>query len=95
VSRAAYFTLGLALALIGCTTAQLDQTDDAIAKGCSDVLPLAKIAAFVPGIPALAATYIIAACDTADGLARLRADPASAAWLAKMKAEIDEALGRS
>lgn len=74
--------------LVGCENFQ--RVEDAVVKGCAEVLPLARIAAYFPGIPASISAYAIAACDTAAGLAKLRADPTSVEWLMKIRADFEK-----
>lgn len=92
-----YFAAGsLALALWGCTAAQTTQVqstagqvDTALQSACTDALLVANIAGLVPGVGAII-PYINAGCATADGIAKLAADPTSAAWLGQLTGEIKQ-----
>lgn len=72
--------------------AQLDAAGDAVERACHRALPLAKIASLIPGVPASIAAYVILGCETVEGIAKLRADPTSAAWLESVRAELEQAL---
>lgn len=67
------------LALGGC--AQLNALSDKIDTLCARALPLAQLAMPIPVVGAYIAAGVTVGCTTADGLARLRADSGSAAWL--------------
>lgn len=79
--------------LAGC--AQLDAAGDAVERACHRALPLAKVASLIPGVPASIAAYVILGCETVEGIAKLRADPASAAWLESVRAELEQVLRES
>lgn len=80
----------IALGLSACSAAQTAQVettagkvDAALQIACSDALAVANLAGLVPGVGAVI-PYINVGCATADGLAKLAADPSSAAWVGQL-----------
>jgi hypothetical protein len=83
-----------AIILAACSPGQLSgfQTgaqkfDSALQIACSDALAVANLAGLIPGVGAIV-PYINAGCATADGLAKLAADPSSAAWVGQLTGEV-------
>ena len=81
-------------ALTGCSSSQMasfqsqvNQVQPALQMACNDALTVANLAGLVPGVGAIV-PYINAGCATAQGLAKLAADPSSAAWLGELTGEI-------
>lgn len=80
--------VGLPLLLAACSSAQLKQAQDVAGKvdsvlttACTDAL---AVAGLVPAI----GLYITAGCATAEGIAKLAADPTSAQWLGELIGKI-------
>ncbi len=69
-----------------------DKVEIRVAAACTDVLPLAKIASLIPGIPASIAAYVILGCDTVVGIEKLKANPESIIWLEDMKGKLETVL---
>ncbi len=84
------FIIVLFTAIFGC--AQMNVVVDDVEIACSKVRPLAYIAEFIPGIPASIAVYIIAGCDTIDGLEKLRNDSSSVIWLNDLKKQLEQQI---
>jgi hypothetical protein len=78
-------------ALSNGTLQRIDRVADRVDQACDYVRPAAKIASLIPGIPASIAAYVILGCDTAEGIQRLREDPTTVEWLAKIKDELTAA----
>lgn len=83
-----------ALFLAGCTTAQLGQfsggaarVEPALEAACSEATTLANIVGLVPGVGAIV-PYISVGCGTAEGLAKLAADPTSTQWVGELTGKI-------
>ncbi len=83
------FVLGLLTSCAGFSDF-VTKADTDVANACTKVLPLAKIASLMPGIPASIAAYVIAGCETAAGFAKLRANPDSVAWLDKIAVDLQK-----
>lgn len=84
----------IAWVLSGCTAAQREVVSSEIQIACSDVMPLTQIAALVPGANSIAAGVNIG-CTTAEGIARLAADPTSAVWLGQQKQMLTDLAKRA
>ena len=76
------------LALAGCNPAQVASVQVEAAKvggelqaACAVALPLAGAAVVIPTVGPFIATGVQVGCGTASGLAKLAADPSSAAWV--------------
>lgn len=85
---AALIVLGVA----SCAWLQAHQSD--IDRLCATAVPLASAAMPIPIVGPFIAAGIPIACQTEQGLARLKADPSSAEWLAQQIAMLRQALGR-
>lgn len=84
----------LILALNNCSTAQLSafsssaaRVEPALAAACVTATSLATVAGLVPGVGAIL-PYITVGCSTAEGLARLAADPSSVEWVGQLSGQI-------
>ncbi len=78
-----FVAAGALLLLTSCTAAQQAQLATAgatLQAACTDAIAIANIAGLVPGVGAIV-PYITAGCATAEGIARLAADPSSTQWL--------------
>lgn len=79
------------VALAGACTPQqqavITSASSAVEAACNEAVPIANAAALVPGVAPIAA-YVVAGCMTAEGLAKLAADPTSAAWVGTLIAQI-------
>ena len=81
--------------LSSCTYTQINDTAIRVNEACKRVVPLAKIASLLPTPPAAEiASYVIMACDTSEGLAKLLADPTSEIWLNNLHNELNKLLHR-
>lgn len=84
--------LAAGLALGGCSSmSQFTQgaakVEPKLAAACQDAMLVANIAGLVPGVGAVV-PYITAGCATADGLAKLAADPNSVQWVGELIGKI-------
>lgn len=87
----AFFMFSLIIMTSSC--AQVDVAVDRIADACSRVIPIAQIASLVPIPPAPEiASYVILACETTEGLAKLRSNPDSVKWLDDMHIELENIM---
>ncbi len=91
----------LASGLMGCSADQSAKFDAGIAKfqagaakvepvlaaACDSAVKLTLVAGLIPGVGAIV-PYINEGCRTADGLAKLAADPTSLEWLGELKGKI-------
>ena len=57
--------------------------EPALTMACNDALAVANLAGLVPGVGTIV-PYITAGCATAEGVARLAADPTSTQWLGQL-----------
>jgi hypothetical protein len=79
--------------LSSCSYEATTQTVDRIAAACKRVVPIARVASLVPTPPAAEiASYVIMACETNEGLAKLLADPNSEVWLNNLHGELSRLL---
>jgi hypothetical protein len=96
MKRRWYWPLALVgLGLVGCTPAQQAQVGaalDTVQAACNEALPLANLAIVIPTVGPFVAAGVQVGCGTAAGLAKLNADPTSAAWLAQQAAILKAAL---
>lgn len=90
------FAAGLVAA---CTAAQLQQATNTAAgvsvelqTACALAMPLAQMATPLPTVGPFIAMGVTAGCGTAQGLAKLAADPSSAAWVGEQMAMLKAAL---
>ncbi len=67
--------------------AQLATAGATLQAACTDAIAIANIAGLVPGVGAIV-PYITAGCATAEGIARLAADPSSTQWLGELVGKI-------
>lgn len=81
--------------LAGCTAEQISTGTDRVAAACAAVMPLAQQAAMLPPYGPAVAAFALAACGSNAGIARLAADPTSAAWLDEQAAQLRAILHRS
>lgn len=72
-------------------TADAAKVQPALQTACNDAMAIANIAGLVPGVGAIV-PYINVGCGTAEGLAKLAADPSSAQWVGEQIGTI-KALG--
>lgn len=87
---------GLVLvALAGCTGAQVQQTAGTIAAACANAMPLATLATPLPVAGPFIAAGVTVGCTTDAGLAKLAADPNSAAWLDQQATMLRAALAKA
>lgn len=80
----------LVILTAACTPQQqavVTTASSAVEAACNEAVPIANAAALVPGVAPIAA-YVVAGCMTAEGLAKLAADPTSAAWVGTLIAQI-------
>ena len=91
--------LSLAALLTACTAAQLQQASNTAAgvsaelqTACALAMPLAQMATPLSTVGPFIAMGVTAGCGTAQGLAKLAADPASAAWLGEQMQMLKAAL---
>jgi hypothetical protein len=82
------------LALAGCSSDQLGKftagaakVEPALQSACDTAVALSTVAGLVPGVGAIV-PYISVACRTAEGFAKLAADPSSAEWLGQLSGQI-------
>lgn len=72
------------LGLAGCTTAQLQFAATDVSAACTDAIGAANTALLIgsasPGVVTVA-NGVILGCTSAEGLAKLAADPSSPQWL--------------
>lgn len=85
---------GIALALVGCTAAQIESGAAAVQASCARALPLANMALVLPVIGPYVAMGVQVGCGSADGIAKLVGNPSSAEWLAQQEAILKNALGK-
>ena len=92
---------GSLLALWACTPAQQAQftaqaagVSAELQSACALALPLAQMATPIPTIGPFVATGVTVGCGTAQGLAKLAADPTSAAWVGEQMQMLKQALGQ-
>jgi hypothetical protein len=72
------------LLLGSCSAAQLTASSDAITVACEDARPVLAVAGAIPAAGVIAIGLQVA-CFSAEGIARLAADPASAVWIGQQK----------
>ena len=91
----------LLIVVAACTPAQLQRASVTAAgvsaelqTACALAMPLAQIAAPLPTVGPFIAMGVTAGCGTAEGLAKLAADPASAAWVGEQMQMLKAALGQ-
>lgn len=84
----------LAAIIAGCAPLQTgqvqataQQVQDPLKVTCDDVVMAANVAGLVPGVGAIV-PYVTTACNTADGLAKIAADPQGLEWLGTLKGKI-------
>lgn len=86
------------LALSGCaaerTVRDVTVGADAVHLACSEAVPVAQMAVLIPGAGAIAQGVVVG-CQTADGLARLAAEPTSAAWLGEQTQMLKDLIART
>lgn len=94
-----YLIYSAALLVGACTPAQLQQFSATSAgvsaelqTACALAMPLAQMATPLPTVGPFIAAGVTAGCGTAQGLAKLAADPASAAWLGEQMQMLKAAL---
>lgn len=61
--------------------------EPALATACNDAIALSNIAGLVPGVGAIV-PYITAGCATAEGLAKLAADPKAIEWVGELRGQV-------
>lgn len=90
---------GLAL-LAACTpqqqaqfTVQAAGVSAELQAACALAMPLAQMATPIPTVGPFIATGVVAGCGTATGLAKLAADPTSAAWVGEQMQMLKTAMG--
>lgn len=101
-------TIAVMLALAACSTAPipispatqatvlaLASDAAAVQSACAEALPLASLAAIIPVVGAYVAAGVQVGCDTANGVAKLTADPSSAAWLGEQIQMLKQAMGKT
>ena len=84
-----------ALLLSACTGAQVQHATGAVAAACANAMPLAQLATPLPVAGPFIAAGVTLGCTTDAGLAKLAADPNSAAWLDQQAAMLRAALARA
>ena len=67
----------------------------AVQAACAEAMPYAAAAAFIPIVGTYVAAGVQVGCSTADGIAKLIADPTSAAWLGAQLQLLKNALGKT
>ena len=81
------------LVFSSCTYDQVNNASVRVNEACKRVVPLAKVASLLPTPPAAEiASYILMACDTSAGLAKLLADPNSEVWLNDLHDKLHEII---
>jgi len=90
-----------ALALGACSSDQLSRftagaarVEPALEAACRTASTLATVAGLVPGVGAIL-PYINVGCGTAEGLARLAADPSSVEWVGTLSGQIKALAART
>jgi hypothetical protein len=73
--------------LLLASCAQLNTAADTVDTLCADILPLARSSVGFPPAATIA-VYIVAACDTAEGISKLRHDPQAISWMKKVSDEL-------
>jgi hypothetical protein len=73
---------------------RISSIDAAVNAGCAEALPLAGMTRLIPKVGNYVAAGVTVGCNTAAGIARLRADPSSAAWLGQQAQIMKGALGK-
>lgn len=88
--------------LASCSPAQQQQAvttavtvHNDIGAACAEAMPLAALATPLPVAGPFIAAGVQVACATHDGIARLAADPNSAAWLQQQAAMLKAALSKA
>lgn len=91
-------TIGLALVLAACSTAQIETSATAVQLACQDAMAAGSQAqASLKGgaldtANDIVANYVTPACGTADAIAKIAADPTTAEWLGALSTQL-KALG--
>ncbi len=79
------YSIFAGLLLASCATQeQRTATSDAITAACTDIAPVLVVAGVIPAAGTIAAGVQVG-CFTAEGIAKLAADPASAVWIGQQK----------
>lgn len=87
------FSLVIITSCLITSCAKVDVAVDRIADACSKVIPIAQTASLVPIPPAAEiASYVIIACETTEGLTKLRSNPDSVKWLDDMHIELENIM---
>lgn len=81
------------LSLVACTAAQIETGAERVALACAVARPLAAEALVLPTAGPFIAAGVVVGCATDSTIARLAADPSSAAWLDRQAAMLHAALG--
>lgn len=96
-----FLTLAAAASLAACTATQVQQATTTaagvnakITAACAEAVPLANLAIGLPTIGPFIAAGVQIGCATNSGLARLAADPNSAAWVNQQIGLLRAALGK-
>lgn len=83
-------TIACVVALVACTPAQQTafttgaaSAEATLHTACADAMAIANIAGLIPGVGAIV-PYINAGCGTAEGIAKLAADPTSTQWVGQL-----------
>ncbi len=74
----------IAGSLAACTATQLTQNSDVVTAACTDAAPVLAVAGAIPAAGTVALGLQVG-CFSAEGIARLAADPASAVWIGQQK----------
>jgi hypothetical protein len=83
------------LTLVGCGSVSKDVAGGAtdaqgpLAAGCASLVALTGVAGMVPGVSKIM-PYVSAACQTAQGFAKMLADPSSLEWVGQLEGKVQE-----